>query len=535
VSVCEETSTAAVVALRNWDSNLRFLEKEGQDCYPAFRADLEFVYGRDGTLTARTAGDWYRNCSVPKAAAIAQLRDLAAPSSCVCILDPAHPAVIRLILERFRPSQAVVVVVPSKEHFSALLCFDDLSEAIQAGRLLFAWGCDWQSRLATIFNRHTGLAIPGQFIRLEGTTPLDSDALIAESQPVFAAAGVARQRRLDGLCQVSRSSRSGRLLLVAGKQFRLWSDPTEWVSAEITPHFAKVEWFDTDSPLAATPLALAEAAQACDALLAMDEFRPESLPPEVLGRPWITWVSQGLIPKRTAANCSDSLVVADKLWAERAAKQDWERNRVGVGTPEFDAAPPPHAGTATMICDLPNLRPAADLEHFSSLRLLWESLYDRLSESPFDAIDRADEVVAQSMRQLQIDPSRVSLDRFSKGIVPAAFAVGLVRQLLQMGVPLRLYGDGWQQVSEAASVWNGPVKSRESFRAIINSTHTLIHSNPSSQWHPIDAYPRRVIRGTLRGLTGMLADLQNPAAPSRVQSNARISLVIRDLMASQVA
>src|SRR6202035_5470454 len=107
-------------------------------------AGVDWVYARDGSLTARDSTGWVSGCSLPLRAAQAMLQQLTVTGVVACFLSPVHGAQVRAALDKLDASQAVIALMPEMRDLRiALGCFD-FSDDIQRHRLWFAWGENWE-------------------------------------------------------------------------------------------------------------------------------------------------------------------------------------------------------------------------------------------------------------------------------------------------------------------------------------------------------------------------------------------------------
>src|SRR4051812_34560819 len=88
--VIEAACSASLEAARNWKRNLAALATSVAQINP----QTEFVFARDGALTALQDGKWWGGCSVPEKAAEELLQTLNITSPVACFLCPTHSAQI---------------------------------------------------------------------------------------------------------------------------------------------------------------------------------------------------------------------------------------------------------------------------------------------------------------------------------------------------------------------------------------------------------------------------------------------------------
>jgi len=259
----------------------------------AAELDVEWVFARDGAMTAMQAGKWWGGCSVPQAAAEELLRTLEITGGMACFLAPAHAAQISFALRAMRPEQALIVVLPGELDLAIALHCEDFADEIAAHRLWFAAGEAWADQLAALFRRHHGLVIPQQFIRTTLLVEDASAAMISAAQSVFSNEAKRRTDEMACLRSTRRASVAQRRVVIAAPmRFRLWEDASR-VLGEVVREDATFEWgiVNFDDPLTASPMALAEAAGNSDAVITANLTRPDCasvLHPDV---PLISWLT----------------------------------------------------------------------------------------------------------------------------------------------------------------------------------------------------------------------------------------------------
>src|SRR3954471_5526676 len=109
----EAISAAAPQAAGNWHRNLAAITATQSDLAKSIAGiEVEWLFARDGTLSAIEDGKWWGGCSVPGRAAEELLRTLDITNAVACFLNPSHPAQLALALGRIRPEQAVIALLP---------------------------------------------------------------------------------------------------------------------------------------------------------------------------------------------------------------------------------------------------------------------------------------------------------------------------------------------------------------------------------------------------------------------------------------
>jgi hypothetical protein len=276
-------------------------------------------------------------------------------------------------------------------------------------------------------------------------------------------------------------------------QFRLWNDighamlqATQGIDA------AETVVFDADSPTSSSPLALLKAASSCDVILTANTARTD-LPgvlPESL--PWITWITQPRIPSAALAASNDYLIVTDPALRDAAVRAGWPEARVCLGNwpqvqPAAPTARPAGAGCLAIIADTFPLDTPPDLMDYSSHGLLWEYIREELTRNPFALRDDLDGYLATRMAKINIAHANFPRARFIDKLIVPAYQQGLARVLLRGGLPLRLFGAGWDALDEFKPHAAGAISSRQQLQDIAAASAALIHVWPFTLSHPIDA------------------------------------------------
>jgi len=493
--------------------------------------DGEWVFGRDGALTIRDANAWWTGCSVPRRAAARALRTLDAGVALACFPAPPHPAYIAEALAILRPNQAVLAILPEKDAMPRFLGCEDFSAAIAANRLWFIFGQDWPRQVEEFMLANRGLPIPQNFIRAPATGAARFDPMVDPAQQAFSRVTAHRAAEPESILVMSRArgARDAGLCVVAGSHFRLWDD-AELVLAESLDCVggdllsARVEdpsprssprlpgeggkpaivRVDIDDPLHAGPLAVAEAAAACDALIAADLGRAD-LPGIVRDElVWISWITRPRCPAAAGAGPRDRLLLADAALEPLARAAGWPSDRITVAAwplPNLPASEGVHPGI-TLIADIGTTGgddaghaggPPKVLDEFSSHRLLWEAIADELSKNPFAARDDARGYLAGWAARGGVNAADLPEAMFVEKLILPASHSGLARILAADDIPIRLAGAGWSALPDLARFAVGPVNTRAQLLSLVASSAALLDGWPGRAGHPV----RRLGRPTL--------------------------------------
>jgi hypothetical protein len=459
---------------------------------------LEFVFGRDGALTAHDDGGWWTGCSVPLAAGRELLKTLELNGVVGCYVNPTHAGQLRACFERIASSQAVVAIIPDFLTLGVILRCDDFSRAIQAGRLLFAAGWDWAQRLAEIFQNHPGLPLPQQFIR---TALLEDEHLqpfTIEAQEIVSAETVRRSGRIALLrSQAQRRSpgtgphNGDRWVAVAGSEFKL-GDMAGPALSVVLANSGNITMLDPDDPQQASPLSVAAAAARADAIVVADVFRTDM--PDVLASrtAWITWVTKDRLARPDANAPGDGVILADSRWAVAAMEVGWSPNRIEIGGWPNLSVGVAGCGEAKikllgLAADTWTLDIPAHIKQFSSHRLLWETIVDELTSDPLVLGAQPREYLRERMAQLDVKEEGLDRASFLERCIYPAYHQGLAALALRAALPLVLLGRGWKQMPEFAPHAGGPIRGLQPLSIALGVCGALIHPSPDSAAHPVEA------------------------------------------------
>ena len=491
-AIATEFTAAARAAEANLARNLAELQshqpaltEELADLSP----DVEWLFGRDGALTARPPdGSWWSGSSLPQrtAQALLEKMDLRAPVT--CFLSPTHAAQIRITLDRLGDERALIAVVPDMLDLRLILACDDFHQPIAAGRLWFAAGELWDQSLEQILNEHDGLPTPGQFVRTPLVEPAVMDAMIAAAQAVFSREITRRTAAVQSLFAATTPT-PGKVCIIAHQTFRLWEDAGH-ILAAIADH---EDWpvMNPDDPCQASPVAFARATAGCGAILTVNAGRAD-LPSELPATTRIiTWITGPRIPRFIETAIHDRLLIADQRWKSLGLSSGWRPDRIDVAAWPAQKHTSTGTGLGVIADTIPLLTPEFDL---SSHRVLWDSIALELSRDPFAAGLDAQAYLSKWLRGTNIASDSLDQPKFIDRLIVPAYQQGLVRWLIDAGIEIRLFGRGWDQIDEFAQLHRGAVKTREELRASLQGCAALAHVWPANWTHPIESAGLPVLR-----------------------------------------
>jgi len=498
------------VALEHFQRNLvalKELQGDVVDLPDQPPEGLTWLLGRDGALTAQDpAGAWVTGCSLPLRAAESMLESMQATGGNVCFLAPDHAAQLRAAFARLDATQAILAIIPDLQAARFVLCGDDFVPEIRASRLWMVAGEDWARQLEKLLSIHEGLALPVSFIRLPVLEENRAQALIEAARAVFSAETSRRSRRLEevrGRAQASQSAATDlmRVAVVAPSRFRLW-DSAGWLLRRTIPAGrvgnAEITHFDPDDPRTASPVALAEFASQSDAIVTVDAYRSQMPGLVASDVPWLTWVTSPRIAPPAADAPADRLMLADESLHDAATAAGWSIDRIRLATwPPSPATSRSGEGIA-LLSDTCDFNTPPQKFELSSHQLLWQTIGEELRRNPLAVGEDINGYLNRWIERAGLDGSLVNRAMFIDRLIAPAFLQGVVKLLLSAGLPVHVYGSGWDQVEGIGNAWGGEVRTIERFEQVIASAGALLHPSPIRACHLCQAFGKPVLHGLHR-------------------------------------
>lgn len=543
-------SSADAAAARNWAANLRALAStQGNDALSCdvqrlqrLAAGVTWIYARDGSLSAQHPdGRWLGGCSLPLRAARAMFYSLKAAGVTACFLSPSHGAQVAAALERLSPEQVLVVVVPDISTLRLMLACSDFSADIAARRLWFVSGNDWAADLDRLFDQHPGLPTPAQFVRTPMLKEEQLNELIEPAKAVFARHNASRSAKVNELIHRALPGSHRSICVIAPSRFELWNDAGSTLADALAQQaHGKVAMrrFDPSHGAGASPLALATVIADCGAVVSANLARadvPEVASPKT---PWITWVTMPRIPRPTKQAPNDRIILADVRWRQAALREGWSEAHIHVGG--WPAIEP--VGESAMMISLiadthPMLAPPnSESMPLSSHRLMWEYIQAELSANPLAIGDDADAYLSRCMQRFSISEHGLDRERFVDRLIVPAYQQGIADLLLAEGLPLRIFGWGWESIQRFAATHAGVIQSRDELAEVIGKSAVVVHPTGLNRAHPIDGSARPALRPSAKlDRKSYVAQarqwLASSAPPASPQSGSSISLaLIQDIL-----
>lgn len=448
----------------------------------------EFVFARDGSLSARTDDRWWSSCSVPSLTAESALKALELQGGVGCFIDPPHAASLRVALDRIRPEQAIVAIVPDLGDLTLMLHCGDFAHDIRAHRLWFAAGSEWATELGTLLDAMPGLAIPSQFIRLPGAEEGKNQEIIRAAQAVMSDVTTRRGMRIRELGKLRQCRPSERLCVISPSRFRLWNDLGNALLGATRELADRAVHFDPDDLAHNSPLALAQVLHTCGAVLAANTGRAD-LPAEIVPADarWISWLTAPRVPPFCPGSPRDMLLCADEALLRQAVQSGWPDANVRLARwPRVvrGTRPQPARPALGIFADTHSLQRPSDLNDYSSHGLLWDMIRQELTDDPFRVGTDVAAYLRQRMRRIEIPGENFPAARFIDRLIVPAYQQSIARLLTRAGLPLFIHGQGWDAIDDLRSAHAGTVRDRAQFDSAIASVTAIVNVWPVEWAHP---------------------------------------------------
>lgn len=423
--------------------------------------------GRDGSATFKVGGDWWRGCSVPRAASLAMLESLSPGAVVACYLAPMHPAAVRVALDMLGPERVLIAIVEGE--LELFLSCEDFSADLAEGRLRLATS---PRGVGELLREMPGLPTPELLIRTGHVDPEVNARLVDGVQAALRAEQERRGRAIAAFnVKAARRRPARRVILARNGRFRLWDDAGDLL-AEALPEFEQVAWH-ADRPAETTLLHVLQLASRADALVAPDFFRGDwngAIPDDL---PIVTWATKGRLGTGSPI---DRLILANDGWKDEAFRLGWKPEQVAVAARSLAMPAPPPDGRLALIADLGVPRLTAAIEDFSSHRLACERIGAELEANPFRAGADLAGYVDAVRQAVGIPPEGFPAAHVIEHWALPIWQATLVAKVAEAGVQVDVWGNGWDGI--ACVRRRGEVRTREALHAAIASSRALLAPAP---------------------------------------------------------
>ncbi len=474
--------------------------------------DVEFIFGRDGSLTARDGdGNWFSGSSLPRRVAEKLLEKFTIRGQSACMLAPTHPSQIACVLARLERSQALMAMVPDGVTASLFLSCEDFSSDLRAGRLHLIFGKDWAKQLEEVLNGNPGLAVPTQFIRLPISDAAVVDGMIPESQRVFSQVNARRNAMIGSIRSNSLgwTSQTLKLCVVAPSGKRMFDDSTSQLRRLLDDASAgdiQTCIFDPDEPGRNSTLQFAQLASTCNAILAADLGRSD-LPNLVDNRTsWITWVTGIRIPSPVPAATSDRLLLCDPSLTPRALAAGWKEPQISCARWQSIELAGSGDGHLAIFADTSLIEIPDAISDYSSHELLWDALVADIARDPIAVYERSAELLNERALQFQIAPAAIDTHLWLESLIVPAYQHAIARLLIHSNIPLKLFGRNWAKIEDLRPHSAGDVTSATDFEKHLTVCSGVVHSLPIDVPSAANFMNRAVLRPQRRDAKAFIKD-----------------------------
>lgn len=522
-----DATRAFAEAAKNFESNKSALEAvwpRGVLCLPETLPELEWIYARDGTLSARHVdGQWLSSVSIPQRAAQKMLGKAIVSGSSAVMLAPTHAQQIRVMLDRMTKQQVLIVIIPGEYIAGTILACHDFSADIRAQRLWLALGPDWPEELHAILDTHEGIAPPSMMIRVPG---LNADAVerVQKHCETMLARHSTTHRTQLGLLQAKPRypQLPPKKVCVIGGPFKLWDDAAFLLAKASKELDLESNVLDSSLGTQSSALLLARTVDGCDAVVTANLARtdlPQVAPHDV---PWVTWVTNNRIPRNEPAARLDRLVVAHASQIAAAVDAGWPATSVSVGQEPIRCGSTRRSALPAIIADLPRLTMPRSVEEMSSQRLVWDRVEHEVKRNPFCIGAQPSEYLCRIAQEIGLSRSSFPLELFQSSLLVPLFMRSLATVLASRGVKFAIYGDGWDAVPEVADRWKGTIETEAAFAEAVESTSILLDVWPGMSTHPARRAGKPMLKPWGRDLTSVLREINRASLATMKQSEVPV-------------
>lgn len=183
-----------------------------------------------------------------------------------------------------------------------------------------------------------------------------------------------------------------------------------------------------------------------------------------------------------------------------------------------------------LVADSVALDPPARVEEFSSHRLLWETIRRELQDDPLAVGTDPDAYLSRRLQKYAVRAEGLDRPLFCEGLIAPAYAQGLAGLLLRGGLPLLIFGTGWDVLPELAPHARGAVEDRAMLHSICTAASAVIAHRPYWQAHPIDAIGKPIVRPLTSDPNRFIRSAREALAGNMHRPVARPSLAAESIL-----
>lgn len=522
-----EDGKAFAEAAQNYHANLAALESiwcRTTLCVPETMPELEWLYARDGALSARHVdGQWLSSVSIPRRSADRMLGKAQVSGSSAVLIAPTHAQQIRVVLDRLTAQQVLIVIIGGEYMAGTILACADFSGDIRSKRLWLACGPDWPEELNAILEGNEGIAPPSMMIRVPGLNAENVDAILKPCEAILAQHSQNHRTQLNLLHSKPRFPRRppAKVCVVTGG-FSLWDDASHLLGQLVSNCSAKIVAVDASRGTNNSSLHLARVADGCDAIVTANISRsdlPQIVPENI---PWLTWATQSRLPRAIPSATLDRLIIADASQLDAALAAGWDRSAISVGQEPPRVSSLSRNPLPTIIADLPAINLPRSVEEMSSQRLVWEQIEAEITRNPFCLGKDPIGFVYAVAQQIGLGRAGFPIDTFHTGLVVPCFMRSLALALHGQGVRFAIYGSGWDVLPELSTHWKGPIRNQPELANALALANPLIDVWPGEAVHPARRAGRPLLRPLGRDLSWLLREIKTAALKSAPPATAPV-------------
>ena len=492
-----ERTLATTTAAANFERNRAALERVWSRavlCLPDALPELEWIYARDGALSARHVDrQWFADCSVPRRAAERMFVNLFVAGPTAVMLAPTHAQQIRAVLNRLRSDQVLIAIIPGEFTAGVIAACEDFSDDISAGRLWLACGPDWADELTAIFERNEGISPASMMIRVPGLNADVVDAIQKPCEAILAKHGQSHKQRCELLMVKPRFPRTPatRGCVVTGT-FELWNDAAELLEAAADGSPIECVRVNAAKPAVASILQFARAADGADVVVTANLGRIDRSNVVPTNVPWVTWATTR-VPSFEPTAAGDLLVIADEAFRATATNAGWPSSRIRVAAePREPVAIVPSALPAIIADHTPITTPKS-IHDMSSHRVIWDAVSRELTVDPLKLTTSPTAYLHGWCDRVGVTREGFPVATVLESLIAPLFIRELAIHLQRRGVKFALWGRGWDAIDALREAWRGPITDHTTWTNALAASSAIYDVWPTSVAHPARRGGRAVI------------------------------------------
>jgi hypothetical protein len=519
---------AAELAKSNYRRNLEALASTHPwlELPPDLRDGLEWVFARDGSLTAFSGGTGFlHGCSVPRQLAEQLFRGLELIGRVGCYPLPMTSHHLAVALERLQPSQALIAYLPEISQIDIFLGLNDFSRDIRSGRLYLASGSDAGAAVLEVLQAFPGLAIPSQFIRTPVPDPLPVEKAMREVQSSIAP--LLAQRRQQAQAGVEATTPTHGLCFIAPLGFRWFDDGGRLLATLKTESDILL---NPDQPACSSPEFVAVQAATRNILVVPDRSRGELPFPVSRLSTVVTWMTLARVPSASGRAPGDLLLISDPQFRASAVRAGWPEATIHLAARPHPDRPASEPGRHLLLaCDLLPLDAPPQVQALSTHSLFWDALSREVQADPSILGQDPAGFLERQRERHGISDEGFARHLFLDYLLDQAHIRGVARVLAAADVPIRIFGRGWETIPELSRNVAGTIDTFEALRQELDGCWAVLNPHPRPEMFPEEDSGAHVLsrRGSLQRL---VAEARAILSQSRMTPSRRTPVLSRELI-----